>query len=138
LQKLSSHGKFLVRRLHLKRGANASSYVQLYTAFFLSGIIHWMGDYKLLGNWSGGGLRFFMLQAVAIMCEDGVIALASNVVGLKGRRWRLLGYLWVLMWFAYSVPAWMDPMIKGRMNETGQQYHVFRKAWQVLGNSASA
>jgi hypothetical protein len=130
---VSSHGKFFAHRvLHLKRGTNTSSYVQLYTAFFLSGIVHWLGDYMLLGHWGGYGLRFFMLQAVAIMCEDGVIAFASKVVGVNGRG-RLLGYFWVLMWFAYSAPAWMDPMVEGGMNDVRQYNNLLRRAWQVLG-----
>jgi hypothetical protein len=113
---------------------DTSFYVHFYTAFFLSRIIHWPGDDMLLGNGSGGKLHFFfMLQAVAIMCEDSRIAFASNIVGFEGRWWKLFSYLWVLMWFAYSMLAWMGPMIKGGMDETGQRYDLFRRVWQALG-----
>jgi hypothetical protein len=87
----------------------------------------------LLGHFGGHGLRFFMLQALAITCEDGVIAFASKATGIGGGRgWRLLGYIWVLMWFAYSVPAMMDPIIDAGFSEIGQQDSLVLKAWQVL------
>lgn len=72
-------------------------------------MIHAGGDYALLGNWSQGrALRFFMLQAVGITIETTVIGIAKwlNIHG----SWRIIGYVWVILWFTYTVPDWIDPL----------------------------
>lgn len=95
--------------LCLKKGTKTSFYVQLYVAFALSGIMHAAGDYSSLGNWSeGGALRFFLLQAVGITIETTVIDIAKRLS--VGGSWHYVGYLWVIMWFTYTVPHWMDPL----------------------------
>ena len=99
----SVHGKFLAHRVFgFTPGTNLSSYTQLYTAFFISGLAHVPPSDR-------GTLYFFILQAVAITFEDAVIALAARV-GLKhsGALFRRLGYVWVYCWFVYSLPLWVD------------------------------
>lgn len=93
-QPLSSHGKFLAHRvLGFPPGSNPSAYVQLYTAFFLSGLIHYGADYAMLRHWGGGAMRFFLLQAVVITFEDGAIHLAKKN-GISGL---LVEVLWVYL-----------------------------------------
>ena len=95
--------------LHLKKSTKASSFVQLYIAFALSGVMHAAGDYSLLGNWSeGGALRFFLLQAIGITIETTVIGIARRF-SIRG-SWDYVGYVWVIMWFTYTIPDWMDPL----------------------------
>lgn len=110
----STHGKFLARRVFkLPPGGNLSSYTQLYIAFLLSGLVH-------IPPSNGGALQFFLMQAVAITFEDGVISLAARA-GLKhSNRWlRRLGYLWVYCWFVYSLPPWVDFLMSLGLFEHG-------------------
>ncbi|KAF9077118.1 membrane bound O-acyl transferase family-domain-containing protein [Rhodocollybia butyracea] len=129
---VTAHGKFLSRRvLGLATGTNLSAYVQLYTAFLISGIIHYAADYVVLRNWQGGALKFFMAQAVAITVEDGVITLGRRV-GFKGTgvAWRLLGYAWVWSWFALVFPMWQDPLNRAGLIEDGANTSFLRITWE--------
>ncbi|KAF9033406.1 hypothetical protein BDZ89DRAFT_1062878, partial [Hymenopellis radicata] len=102
---LSAHGKFVSRRvLHLQPGTNASSYVQLYVAFFLSGVIHSVCEPMRRD------FHFFLLQAVAITLEDGIIAIGKKLGVRQGRAIHILGYLWVATWFYHTLPIWWEPM----------------------------
>lgn len=67
--------------------------------------------------WSGGSFRFFVLQAIAITFEDHVIAFAKNM-GLRSERWRLLGYVYVLAWFTWSVPIWLNAQVAAGLMDT--------------------
>ena len=129
-QFVTAHGRFLSRRiLHLTPSTNLSAYVQLYTAFFISGVIHYLADYTVLRNWKGGAIKFFLAQAVAITFEDGVIALGRRV-GLTSRlKWRLLGYTWTWTWFALMFPIWQDPLMMAGMMDEGANTSVLKMAW---------
>ncbi|KAJ7682049.1 membrane bound O-acyl transferase family-domain-containing protein [Mycena polygramma] len=109
---LSAHGKFVAHRvLRLKPGSKASGYTQLYVAFLISGIMHYLPEYMALRHWGGGALRFFFLQAVAITFEECVQD-AGRRLGLKaGWGWKAVGYFWVWSWFAYCLPGWQDPLL---------------------------
>ncbi len=118
-QQGASHGHFIAYDvLGLKRGTKASFYVQIYVGFAISAMIHVAGDYSLLGNWSqGGAFRFFMLQAVGITIESTIIDIAKWL-NIRG-SWRIVGYVWVILWFTYTVPDWMDPLHRaGLASET--------------------
>jgi len=91
-----------------KRGTNASSYTQLYTAFFLSSIIHGTGDITVGWRYGGKSMPFFLIQAVIITAEDAVIALFCKM-GIRQSRWtRLLGYIWVIAWGIYTSSMYMN------------------------------
>ncbi|KAJ7584636.1 membrane bound O-acyl transferase family-domain-containing protein [Mycena floridula] len=131
---VTAHGRFLSSRiLGLARGTNLSAYVQLYTAFLLSATIHYLADYTVLRNWSGGGLKFFISQPLAITIEDGVIALGQRF-GIKGSSllWRLLGYAWVWTWFAPVFPTWQDPLMTAGMMSEGANKSLIQTAWNSL------
>jgi hypothetical protein len=101
LQFFSSHGKFLAQRVFkFRSGGNVSAYIQLYTAFLISGLIHAAPS-------NAGALRFFVSQAVGITLEDIIIALAARI-GLRHQLFRRLGYVWVSCWFVYSLSPWID------------------------------
>ena len=57
----------------------------------------------------GGGLHFFLLQAIAIIFE-GVVFSYIKRAGLEHRlrRFRWLGYVWVWCWFFYSLPPYWN------------------------------
>jgi uncharacterized membrane protein len=64
---------------------------------------------------SVGFFQFFIWQAAAITLEDFVLYLWRTAVGTTQERrlWhRLVGYAWVICWFAFSLPYFMDIMLK--------------------------
>jgi len=117
-------GKLIANKLKLPPGSNQSSYTQLYVAFFLSGILHFSGDFVLEKRMVYRSFKFFLLQAVAITFEDLVIYIAKRLlrrgeVELKPGRvdesWaetavRVMGYCWVTLWFCLTLPVWVDEL----------------------------
>jgi hypothetical protein len=118
-QFLSAHGKFVAHRvLRLKPGSKASAYTQLYVAFFISGIMHYLPEYMALRHWGGRALIFFLLQAVAITVEEYVQGLGRRLGLAASWRWKAVGYFWVWSWFAFCLPIWQDPLLhKGVFEE---------------------
>jgi hypothetical protein len=107
---LTSHGNFAASALGLPK-CQFTTYFKLYISFLVSGIIHAGGDYIQHQNWTTGqSIKFFLLQAIAITCEDAVVGIAkrlgyTTVTPLS----RFIGYCWVFVWFAFSVPLWLEP-----------------------------
>ena len=103
-----------------KKGTTGSSYTQLYASFLLSGLIHACGDAMVGKKYFGSTFLFFPLQAVVITFEDIVIAVFRDS-GYKhgGPLTRLVGYIWVFMWFYYSTPLFIDWSLKAGMNKGG-------------------
>ncbi|KAJ7490131.1 membrane bound O-acyl transferase family-domain-containing protein [Mycena galericulata] len=115
---LSTHGKFVARTLGLRKGTNASAYVQLYTAFFLSAALHILSDYRMHRSLAqSGSLLFFAMQPVAITLEDFVFFVARRMGVKPAAAWRWLGYLWVSAWFLCVYSPWLTPMVHGRLME---------------------
>ena len=108
--------------LNFPRGTNRSSYTQLYIAFFISGLLHFAGDFMLEKRLAYHSFKFFILQAVAITFEDFVIYIAKHLLRLGGiqlkpgrvdENWaeavvRVMGYCWVILWFCLTLPVWLD------------------------------
>lgn len=90
----------------LPRRSFASRYTRLAIAFFISGAIHYRAD-QLMGvpNAENGAIVFFLLHAGVIVLEDTVAPLISKVVPSASLR-RVLGGLWVLVFFIWSSPIW--------------------------------
>ncbi|KAI0642388.1 membrane bound O-acyl transferase family-domain-containing protein [Trametes meyenii] len=119
LRRHFSHwGKFAVRALRIPRGTFLSSQIQIYTAFALSSLLHALGDLMLGPEHFGRSVPFFVANALAITFEDVVIALARRVGIREGGATRLLGYVWVVGWFAWSAPSYVQWMF-----ESGVGYH---------------
>jgi len=116
LKGLSSPGKYIALKvLKFKPGGNTALYLQLYVAFFLSGVLHAMGDFKVHRQWyAGGSLKFFCLQAVIITLEDAGLWLGRRLSIKSAWGWRVIGYVWVIAWFVYTGPDWLGPMVAGR------------------------
>jgi hypothetical protein len=123
---LTSHANFLANVLHLPKGT-FTTYFKLFTTFFISGLIHATGDYTLLQNFSEGtSIQFFLLQAVGITFEDGVIALGSRLGYKESNAFKLIGFAWVFAWFAFSLPLWLDPQVHAGTIDEGAKIGLIR------------
>jgi len=129
---LSSHAKYLAHQvLRLAPGSNASAYMQLFTAFAISGAIHHGTETMALRHSGGGGaLVFFMLQPCAIMLEDFLIFVAKKVGFKPGWMARLVGYAWTWTWLALSLPGWQVPLVRGGMMEDGLPVSLLLGLWR--------
>ena len=120
---VSGCGKLVANRiLKFPRGTNRSSYTQLYVAFFLSAVFHFVGEYMYERRMVYRSFKFFLLQAVAITFEDFTIFIAKRPLlragiklnpGSSQQLWaeaavKILGYCWVLFWFCLTLPIWLD------------------------------
>ncbi|KAF8540736.1 membrane bound O-acyl transferase family-domain-containing protein [Trichophaea hybrida] len=116
---LQSHGRWLAWRVFgFRRGSNGSNYTQVYLAFFLCAVGHWVANMAMNSSKSSlVTLWFFVSQAVAITGEDIVIWAAKKLgVGKpkeeKGTTdvgmWRYVGYCWVAMWFSVMMPQFLE------------------------------
>ncbi|EDR03831.1 uncharacterized protein LACBIDRAFT_306530 [Laccaria bicolor S238N-H82] len=108
--------------LHRPRDKQYTPLVFLNTVFLISGLVHVGGEYMMLGRLGLGAFRFFLVQGLAVSVET----IVSNVFSLSGSRlasprkaalstpklWmRIVGYVWVLLWFWWSLPFMVDPGI---------------------------
>ena len=64
---------------------------------------------------SGPTLQFFLLQPAAILIEEIAIRGACyffSSIPIRIRNpelvWRAAGYLWVVLWFTWCTPPWLD------------------------------
>ena len=88
-----------------------------------SSLIHVGGEYMMLSRLGLGAFRFFLLQGLAVSAET----IVSNLLSLSGsslvsprkaarptpKLWaRIVGYVWVLLWFWWSLPFKVDPGIQ--------------------------
>ncbi|KAF2499684.1 hypothetical protein BU16DRAFT_524141 [Lophium mytilinum] len=105
-------GLFTARdALGLKKGAFASKYVQLFVGFGVSAIIHAIGSIGWHGSLqTGGEFTFFLGQALAIMIEDHFVVLGRKLGARDHLVWRVLGYVWVILWFGLN-SAWSSAMV---------------------------
>ena len=123
---VTAHANFLANVLHLPKGT-FTTYFKLFTSFLISGLIHATGDYILLQNFSEGrSIQFFLLQAVGITFEDGVIALAQRLGYKESNAFKLFGFAWVFAWFAFSMPMWLDPEMHAGAIDEGLQVGLIR------------
>jgi hypothetical protein len=101
--------------LKFSPGSKASSYTQLYTAFFLSGLIHIL-------SFDVRPLCFYLAQAVAITLEDTVIAISRKHGWKDSLATRVLGYLWVYCTLVLTLGLWFDPMNIAGFNEYSETW----------------
>jgi hypothetical protein len=72
--------------------------------------MHAAPDYIFHQNFSEGtSIQFFVLQAVAITFEDAIIAVASRLGYKESKAFKLIGFIWVFVWFTFSMQIWLDP-----------------------------
>jgi len=101
-------GIFLARDVfHLAKGTFTSKYLQLFVGFLVSGAIHLgaaMANARAFRD--NGEISFFIAQAVIILIEDHIIDFGRKLGVQDSRTLRILGYLWTIMWFGYSLRPW--------------------------------
>ncbi|KZP03388.1 hypothetical protein FIBSPDRAFT_1017840, partial [Athelia psychrophila] len=98
-------GKSVARAVGAQPGTNTSSYLQLYTAFIVSGLVHSAGDAMVGTDQFGSSFMFFLVQAIAITGEDCVVGAARKAGWTTSSpALRAAGYVWVWCWFVYSAP----------------------------------
>jgi len=133
-QPFIGHAKFVNKSLGLGNTSVAGSIVGLLVIFFMTGAMHAVGDYKMLDNWrlSGGALIFFVLQVPGLLFEQAVVTLGRRA-GIKA-NWitYTLGYIWVYLWCAVSLPFWSDPHMRlGCWDASDEKYGPLMTAWRT-------
>ncbi|KAF8196582.1 membrane bound O-acyl transferase family-domain-containing protein [Pholiota molesta] len=129
---LTGHMNFFAQILRLPK-STFTTYFKLFGSFFISGLLHYGADYVLFQNWSGTSLRFFSLQAVAITFEDAVVALARRLgYGYQERNplFKIIGFIWVFIWFSYSLPIWLDPILHAGTMDKGINVSLILGLWK--------
>ncbi|CAA7263535.1 unnamed protein product [Cyclocybe aegerita] len=108
----SAHADFFAKAFDLPQKSRFTTYFKLIVVFSISACMHHLADVGIFHNWTkSGAIPFFLLQAVGIMFEDALLAMARRI-GLKESPFtRLLGYGWVLAWFGFSMPRWINPIV---------------------------
>ncbi|KAJ2919970.1 hypothetical protein MD484_g490, partial [Candolleomyces efflorescens] len=116
---LLTHGAF-VADVFNARSKHLRALINLYTAFLISATIHYLGDYAVLKDWTGGSMVFFMLQPVAITFEILVLRI-FRATGIRVPGWlaKTLGYTWVLVWFTVTLSMWVEPLVRAGFMEDG-------------------
>ncbi|KAF9530993.1 membrane bound O-acyl transferase family-domain-containing protein [Crepidotus variabilis] len=117
----TTHADFFSELLHLPPDSQITRYFKLFCSFGLSALLHLGGDGLALQSVSKSGcVKFFMLQAAAIVLEDNIIGLTSKLPAQRNLR-RLLGCLSVLIWFGSTLPIWIDPLLDAGYVDTLNQ-----------------
>ncbi|MCJ1352564.1 MAG: hypothetical protein MMC33_002548 [Icmadophila ericetorum] len=101
----------------LRRGRLLTRYTNLFLVFLASGIFHLLIDIAQgLPFAESGSIKYYCLQALGIMLEDGVQAVYRSLYGLKRDAAqppslivKLVGYAWVLSFFVLFTPMWLYP-----------------------------
>jgi len=124
---LVSHSKFLIKNLHLSPGGTLSSCITLLLSFFISGVIHACGDLMVFRDFvTGGSFVFFMLQPLGIAIETVVIVVFRRIgVQIHWRILRVVGFVWVLLWFSYTVPILLEPLLRVGFFESGLSFSLY-------------
>ncbi len=79
----------------------------------------------------GGSIVFFVLQPFAIGFEE-MITEVWRALGftLPPRISRMLGYVWVTIWFAYTLPIMVEPLLRVGFFESGPSFSVILGVWR--------
>ena len=113
--------------LGVKRGSSISSHSQLWLAFAISGVTHAQSFHILpcpdnitFNERTVGVVQFFLWQAAAITFED-FAQWAWRQAGGKTSGPSIfrtvVGYVWVICSFSYSVPLGVDIWLRIRVGE---------------------
>ncbi|KAF7309346.1 BTB domain-containing protein [Mycena indigotica] len=102
------------------------------TAFFLSGLVHQLGERVPLKRVSygpgGGSLLFFSLQPLAIGSET-LVSLYFRHISPSPAWCRALGTACVVAWFVLTLPIMQDPLL--RTGEMDPKVNVSFVMWLI-------
>ncbi len=135
-KKLSKPARYITFNVfNIPRATSANShlsklltrYTELFFVFFISGIVHHAIKVAQGMTWTeSGATQFFVMMAVGIVLEDGVQwVYYDHLMGVpaRGKWWaKAVGYVWVVMVFAYATPFWAYPSL--RKNAGGKATEV--------------
>ena len=81
--------------------------------FLVSSLHHAATDMAEGMSWrTSGSIQFFMTQLMGVVVEDAAQGIWRRIGGEPNEcSVRLLGYLWVLAFHVWSVPAWIYPSL---------------------------
>ena len=112
-QGLNGHGDVIADSvLKIPRATILSRYTRLFLAFLISGLIHHSSDLAMgIPRAEAGSLVFFLVQPMGIMLEDAMQALNRRSATSRSfaKVWRIVGYLWVVVFLTWSTPSWFYP-----------------------------
>ncbi|PMD30510.1 hypothetical protein L207DRAFT_520016 [Hyaloscypha variabilis F] len=122
--------------LGLKKGLVAR-YLKITITFFLSGIIHQIGDLSSqLPLSSSSALQFFTIQALGIIFEDFIQQL-YHLAGFKsGVFTKAVGFVWVVAFLLFwTSPGWFFPQVYVAAMRSEEERRAFRRLvpFTVLG-----
>ena len=128
---VTAHADFITKQLRLRKGIFRTCF-KLIIAFLVSGLIHDAAEYGLYQKWAGYSTKFFLLQAVAIICEDAVITLAikAGFPAKPTRFVKFIGFIWVFAWFTYCLPLWVDKSVHEGTMDNGFNYSLVLGLWR--------
>ena len=134
-QRLSSISNYVsLNLLRLPKGRWITRYTRLLLAFLVSGMMHALTDVGQGYSWkSSGSIHFFLTQWLGIVVEDTVqgaycsVSPSRTFKDSEGREplnrgiqkcWiRVIGYVWLLLFLAWSTPVWIYPALRVNLGE---------------------
>ncbi|KUJ07021.1 uncharacterized protein LY89DRAFT_632023 [Mollisia scopiformis] len=135
---------YLIDHLPVKLPRLLARYAKIFLTFYVSGVVHVIGDWTGFMPWAeSGSVRFFMAQAGGILVEDAVQWVWRTLVGKEkgkgnekeekkgGKVWmKIVGFVWVSIFMLFwSTPAWIYPT--ARLNAGGVEGKVL--PFSVIG-----
>ncbi|KAL3449074.1 membrane bound O-acyl transferase family-domain-containing protein [Aspergillus insuetus] len=114
---LTSNATFLAFLLSLPPRSVGAHWLRVIIAFTGSGIIHSLCDIGFgVPLDKTGGLHFYTLQIFGFGVESVVSTVYKKVkkvygVGFGENVERVIGYIWVVGFMAWSTPVWINPII---------------------------
>jgi hypothetical protein len=104
----STPGTFIVRDvLQLRKGSFASKYLQLFSGFFVSAIVHGCAVMLVQRSFEDdGAFVCYVGQAVIIFLEDHIIDVGKKLGFKDSAAWRLVGFAWTIFAIGASLQAW--------------------------------
>ena len=103
-----------------------SQVIHLFVAFFLSSILHLVGEWRIAGTWTCS-VYFFMSQFFAIQFEEVVLYFLQKLPQNPQTHFlgRTLGYVWTMAWLTFTLPWFAEHQIKAGFIEDGLEVTVF-------------
>nr|GAT53751.1 predicted protein [Mycena chlorophos] len=132
---LSAHARFLTGTiLRLPPRSLTSICISMQTVFFLSGLVHYLGEQVALSRigFSSGSLVFFSIQPLAIALETLAGLFFRDHVHFTVEAKRVLGMSWTLAWFVLTFPLMLDPLL--RSGEMDPRITFSPITWVVRGH----
>ncbi|PPR01958.1 hypothetical protein CVT24_011107 [Panaeolus cyanescens] len=116
----TTHADFIASKLQLPKTGLFQRYFKTFVIFGFSGILHLGGDAIAMHSITDSGLMItFLLQAVAIMTEDGVLWLLGRAGLRRSRFTKMVGYVYVFLWFSWCTTFSSDIQMR----------HGYAKGW---------